>query len=224
MSLFKRVTLVSKSSRASDVRKITTARIATAPKTMVSQRTGTTTYRWQGVLDIPTSCGPCFDSQILSLEYFLGIQERVDLPCVHAEPIVLMCAPPRVMELSASAQHGVAIVPSRQDGKQSGAAQKPQGGKASSATTPELKQGSYPGPVASGSVAPIAAAGPSQGPSTAHVTAATAAASDADPAGRFDELNFEGMRLDLPPCESGTSIDCMRESADIFYVPLHSLL
>ncbi len=219
VSLFKRVTLVAKSSQAQDVRRVCVARIATAPVTMRSAKTGVTTYRWQGVLDIPATCGPCFDSAILSLEYFIGIQQRADLPYMHAESIVLMCPPPRVMDTGTSAPQqppapaaGVMLqdAPVRPTGDQKVSAadsEKPplptRTGEGRSSVLPS----SQAGPSAAG--ASTSAAPPPTTASNAHaaehVTAANAAAADLQSNSYFDELDVAGMQVDLPPCESSSN-------------------
>ncbi|PWN92662.1 hypothetical protein FA10DRAFT_257118 [Acaromyces ingoldii] len=47
-----------------------------------------------GIVDLPPTCSPCFDTSILTLEYFVGVQLVRNGPLVHSEPVVLSCPPP----------------------------------------------------------------------------------------------------------------------------------
>ncbi|KDN53359.1 hypothetical protein K437DRAFT_271591 [Tilletiaria anomala UBC 951] len=200
ISLFKRITLVSRSTQGSDVRKVCGARIATSPTVLKSQRSGVVTYRWKGVLDIPPTCGPCFDSQILSLEYFIGIQERLDTPCIYAKPIVLMCAPPRLICTSApSPATGTLAQLAVSSGSGLGTGSE----KARPTAAPQAPPHWPDAATASSSAAPTPPPPPHSAPDSETNTASSATSQAplplSDEAGLFDELNVEGMQVDLPP-------------------------
>lgn len=57
---------------------------------------------WQGYLDVPGNCGPCFEIEpaLLKLEYFIGVRLINGGPILHAETFVLACAPPNVVPRS----------------------------------------------------------------------------------------------------------------------------
>lgn len=51
------------------------------------------TEHWLGIVDLPPSCAPCFETPILTLDYYLAVRSPVTGDLLHCEPIVLVCPP-----------------------------------------------------------------------------------------------------------------------------------
>lgn len=76
VGIYRRVHLYRrKDSEAVDERLIVAARVAPKPAVLISQARGTATYRWQGVVDLPSTAGPSFATDTLGVSYYLGIKE-----------------------------------------------------------------------------------------------------------------------------------------------------
>ena len=96
---------------------------------------------WLGMVDLPPNCTPCFDTAVLSLDYYLSI--RVGQDVLHSEPVVLCCPPSRP----------VAVRPSAPSRRQSGAT------GSTSVVAPSSVAPSGPGRAPSGAVRKTTSAG-----------------------------------------------------------------
>lgn len=99
VELFSHVQLLSKGPSSSN----TGFNLVAVSPAVIERQSRTTAngkaLEWQGLIDVPASLGPCFETNqpLLKLEYFVGVRLNSNSPICHAETLVLACAPPNVV-------------------------------------------------------------------------------------------------------------------------------
>lgn len=98
------------------------------------------TEYWLGIIDLPPTCAPCFDTPVLTLEYTIVVRHPQSPNPIHVEPIVLVCPPSRPIRIAPSSASSIRS-PSRTTTPVNG-------------ISPSRRQGSGPVPVANTAVPP----------------------------------------------------------------------
>lgn len=58
------------------------------------------TEYWLGIIDLPPTCAPCFETPVLTLEYTMVVRHPQSPNPLHVEPIVLVCPPSRPVRIA----------------------------------------------------------------------------------------------------------------------------
>ncbi|PWN34274.1 uncharacterized protein FA14DRAFT_161724 [Meira miltonrushii] len=65
------------------------------------------TEYWLGIIDLPPTCAPCFETPVLTLEYTMVVRHPQSPNPLHVEPIVLVCPPSRPVRIAPSATSSI---------------------------------------------------------------------------------------------------------------------
>lgn len=65
------------------------------------------TEYWLGIIDLPPTCAPCFETSVLTLEYTLVVRHPQSPNPIHVEPIVLICPPSRPVRIAPSSASSI---------------------------------------------------------------------------------------------------------------------
>ncbi|MCO5585031.1 hypothetical protein L7F22_038963 [Adiantum nelumboides] len=120
------------------------------------------TEYWLGIIDLPPTCAPCFETPILTLEYTMVVRHPQSPNPIHVEPIVLVCPPSRPVRIAPSTASSIRS-PSRTATPVNG-------------VSPSRRQGSGPVPVAAAAAAAAAPTSKMTGQANQNIARPVAAA------------------------------------------------